>query len=64
VTHVYRALSAIGRRLLNWNDRHYRPGPSGDYRRVEQSWLRKTIDRLATRLYVLGDRADRTGATS
>jgi hypothetical protein len=48
------ALSRLGARLGNWNDRRHGSlvGPT------HRSRLWRPIDRIAGRLYVLGDRAD------
>jgi hypothetical protein len=50
---ILRALSRLGARLGNWNDRRH-----GDDTPAERGRLWRPLDWIAGRLYVLGDRAD------
>lgn len=56
MSRIYLALSRIGARLGNWNDDHF-----GDLSvsRANKRKAWKRLDRIAGRLYVLGDKAHR-----
>lgn len=52
---IWRLLSAMGRLLGGWNDRCF--GRAGTWTERRQHPLWRPIDRIAGRLYVLGDRS-------